>query len=207
MHYVQHFVCIWLLNPHNYLIFLVMAAPTACRSSWASGWIGATAIGLYHSHSTTGSEPHVWPVTYRLPHCSSLASSLPLITTPRSHIDAKVIGIVLDWPMAHSWPSLLWTTDTGLLQELQTFLLPPLSTPHIEPPSGSQNKAKVWYLSSSQGDLSHFLGMKPTLPVSIWKFVFLLASDWWVNLPAGSKFRFGPMTFYSFGRDFATRDW
>ena len=37
------------------------AAPTAYRGSQAKGLIGAVAAGLYHSHSNTGSEPHLRP--------------------------------------------------------------------------------------------------------------------------------------------------
>ena len=33
----------------------------AYGSSQARGWIVATAAGLPHSHSNTGSEPYLWP--------------------------------------------------------------------------------------------------------------------------------------------------
>ena len=35
------------------------ATPVAYESSQAKGQIEATAAGLYHSHSNTGSEPHL----------------------------------------------------------------------------------------------------------------------------------------------------
>ena len=37
------------------------AAPAAYGGSQARGPIGATAAGLYHSHSHAGSEPHLRP--------------------------------------------------------------------------------------------------------------------------------------------------
>ena len=37
------------------------AKPTAYEGSQARGQIGATAAGLGHSHSNTGSEPHLRP--------------------------------------------------------------------------------------------------------------------------------------------------
>ena len=36
------------------------AIPVAYLSSQARGWIGATAAGLYHSHSNMGSKPYLW---------------------------------------------------------------------------------------------------------------------------------------------------
>ena len=41
------------------LFFFLMAAHEECGNSWANGAIGATAAGLDHIHSTTGSEPHL----------------------------------------------------------------------------------------------------------------------------------------------------
>jgi len=35
----------------------------AYGSSQAGGYIGAAAAGLYHSHSSTRSEPHLQPTT------------------------------------------------------------------------------------------------------------------------------------------------
>ena len=46
------------------LKFFLRAVPTAYGSSWARGWIRATAAGLHHSHSNTGSEPHLWPISH-----------------------------------------------------------------------------------------------------------------------------------------------
>ena len=40
---------------------LFRAAPTAYQGSQARGPIGAVATGLHHSHSNTGSEPHLRP--------------------------------------------------------------------------------------------------------------------------------------------------
>ena len=40
---------------------LFRAAPAAYGSSQASGEIGATAAGLHHSHSNTGSRLHLQP--------------------------------------------------------------------------------------------------------------------------------------------------
>ena len=39
---------------------LFRAAPTTYWSSQARGWIWAAAARLHHSHSNTGSEPHLW---------------------------------------------------------------------------------------------------------------------------------------------------
>ena len=40
-------------------LFFLAAALTAYGSSWARGQIGAVAASLHHSHSHTGSEPHL----------------------------------------------------------------------------------------------------------------------------------------------------
>ena len=37
------------------------AAPEASRSFQARDQIGATAAGLHHRHSNSGSEPRLWP--------------------------------------------------------------------------------------------------------------------------------------------------
>ena len=37
------------------------ATPSAYGSSQARGWIGATAASVHHSHSSSGSEPHLRP--------------------------------------------------------------------------------------------------------------------------------------------------
>ena len=44
-----------------FLSFFVRAAPTAYGGSQARGRIGATAAGLYLSHSNAGSELHLQP--------------------------------------------------------------------------------------------------------------------------------------------------
>ena len=52
-----------------------MAAPAACGSPWARGWIGAAAVGLHHSHSNARSEPHL-PVAQLVAAACSNAGSL-----------------------------------------------------------------------------------------------------------------------------------
>ena len=52
------------LNVRNifFLFFLLFrAVPMACGGSQARGLIGAVAIGLHHSHSNAGFEPHLQP--------------------------------------------------------------------------------------------------------------------------------------------------
>ena len=44
-----------------FFFFLFKAAPTACGSSQARGWITVTAAKLQHSHSNTGFEQHLRP--------------------------------------------------------------------------------------------------------------------------------------------------
>jgi len=46
-----------------FLFLLFRAIPEAYGSSQARGQIGAAAAGLNHSHSHTGSEPHLRPTT------------------------------------------------------------------------------------------------------------------------------------------------
>ena len=41
--------------------FIFRATPAAYGSSQARGRIGAVAASLHHSHSNSGSEPHLWP--------------------------------------------------------------------------------------------------------------------------------------------------
>ena len=49
-----------------FLFLLSMAAPAVYGGSLARGRIRATAAGLHHSHSNSGSEPHLQP-TPQLP--------------------------------------------------------------------------------------------------------------------------------------------
>ena len=51
------FVCLagWLFGVF-FFFWLFRAAPMAYGDSWAGGQIGATALGLRHSHSNAGSE-------------------------------------------------------------------------------------------------------------------------------------------------------
>ena len=42
-------------------VFFLRATPMAYRSFQARGRIRATAVGLHHSHSNMGSEPHLRP--------------------------------------------------------------------------------------------------------------------------------------------------
>ena len=44
-----------------FFFFSFRATPVAYGNSQARGWFGAAAAGLCHSHSHTGSEPHLWP--------------------------------------------------------------------------------------------------------------------------------------------------
>ena len=50
---------------------LFRATPTAKGSSQARGPIRAAAASLHHSHSNSGSEPPLWPVTYTTAHGNS----------------------------------------------------------------------------------------------------------------------------------------
>ena len=45
-----------------YFFFLFIAAPATYENSQVWGWIGAAAAGLHHSHSNTGSKPHLQPM-------------------------------------------------------------------------------------------------------------------------------------------------
>ena len=47
------------------------SGPVAYRSFWARGRVRAAAVGLYHSHSNSGSEPHLLMICYiwDLHHC------------------------------------------------------------------------------------------------------------------------------------------
>ena len=47
----------------SFLSFLLFRVPPAAYgSSQARGQIGAVTTGLHHSHSNTGSEPHLWSI-------------------------------------------------------------------------------------------------------------------------------------------------
>ena len=50
-------------DPHTSFFFsgLFKATPVACEGSQARGLIGATAVGLRHSHGNATSEPRVQP--------------------------------------------------------------------------------------------------------------------------------------------------
>ena len=49
-------------EPHgNTSLFCLTATLVAYGSSWAGSWIRAASAGLHHSHSNTGSGPHLWP--------------------------------------------------------------------------------------------------------------------------------------------------
>ena len=45
-----------------YLFLLFRVIPAAYGGSQARGQIGAIAVGLHHSHSNAGSEPHLRPI-------------------------------------------------------------------------------------------------------------------------------------------------
>ena len=63
-----------------------MATPAAYGSPQARGQIGAIAAGLHHSHSNTGSEPHLQP-------------------TPKAHCNA---GSLINWVRPGIEPSSSW---------------------------------------------------------------------------------------------------
>ena len=52
-------VCIIKIYLITFFLSFFRAAPEASGSSQARSWIRATAAGLHHSHSNTGSEPHL----------------------------------------------------------------------------------------------------------------------------------------------------
>ena len=51
-----------------FFFFLFRAVSTACGSSWARGWIRASAAGLHHEHGNTGSEQQLRPL-WQLVRC------------------------------------------------------------------------------------------------------------------------------------------
>ena len=51
----------WFLSFFLFVFCLFRAAPVAYGGSQARGLIGAIAVGLYHSHSNSGSELHLQP--------------------------------------------------------------------------------------------------------------------------------------------------
>ena len=53
-------------TPNLFLFYLFRAAPSAHGGSQARGHIGATAAGLHHSHSNSGSTPRLQPTTPQL---------------------------------------------------------------------------------------------------------------------------------------------
>ena len=55
--YLMYFDAAYLIRP--FIFVLLRAAPVAHRSSQARGQIRATAASLPHSHSNTGSKPHL----------------------------------------------------------------------------------------------------------------------------------------------------
>ena len=54
--------------------FFLRAAPVVYGSSQTRGGIGAAAAGLWHSHSSIGSELHVWP----MPPLSAMPDPYPI---------------------------------------------------------------------------------------------------------------------------------
>ena len=52
------------LVPSAFIFFLCRATPEAYGGSQARGQMGATAAGLHHSHSHTGSKPQLRPMPY-----------------------------------------------------------------------------------------------------------------------------------------------
>lgn len=91
---------------------------------------------------------HAVALRHHLPHCSSLAPSLPLIVIPRSHTDAEVINIGMEWPTARFSPSLDVRHRCGAIA---FFASSTFSTSQIESFSGSQSKSKSHYLFRLRG--------------------------------------------------------
>ena len=56
-----------------FILLLFRAAPAACGNSQARDGMGAIAASLYHSHSNTGSKPHLWPT----PQLTAMPDPLP----------------------------------------------------------------------------------------------------------------------------------
>ena len=56
----------------------------------ARGRIGATAAGLYHSHSNVGSEPHWWPTPQYTATPGSWATERGLGSNPHPHVYQSV---------------------------------------------------------------------------------------------------------------------
>ena len=111
--------------PFFFLISFFRTAPMAYGSSQARGRIGAAAASLHHSHSDTGSKPHLWPTSQlmvtlilnplseaRFPH-GYLLGSLPL-----SHNENSIF-------MTSESPSQHWHVCTGWFILLE-HLLPAL---------------------------------------------------------------------------------
>ena len=66
IHYFSHIIMLhhkWLDIVLFIYFWLFSATPNAHASSHARGWIEATAAGLHHSHSNSGSELPQWPTS------------------------------------------------------------------------------------------------------------------------------------------------
>ena len=85
-----------------FFFLLFRAAPAACRSSQARGWIAAAAAGLHHSHSHTRSKPHLPPTPQfaagSLTHWArpGIGILIRFITT-ESQQDLPADGVLTQW--------------------------------------------------------------------------------------------------------------
>ena len=87
------FLCFFVL----FCFLLFRPAPSAYGSSQARSWIRATAAGLCHSHSNTGSEPHLWPT----PQLMAMPGLWPTEQGQRSNLQPH--GCLSDsFPLSHS---------------------------------------------------------------------------------------------------------
>lgn len=96
-----------------------------CRTGTALASSSPVALGKLLSSAL----PVSWPVggkeknsKYHLPCSASPVSSPPLITAPRSHVNTKVIDIVLEWPAVHSLPTDTEARDYKLFCFLRCLL-------------------------------------------------------------------------------------
>ena len=68
----------------SFFFFFPMVTPAAYGGFQVKGQIGATAASLCHSHSNTGSKPHLWPTTQ-------------LVATPDPHGQILYVTFLTHW--------------------------------------------------------------------------------------------------------------
>ena len=73
----------------GFFAFFLRAIPVAYASSQARGWMWAEAAGLHHSHSNTGSEPHLLPT----PQLMATPDPWSTEARDRNHILMNTSGI------------------------------------------------------------------------------------------------------------------